>query len=369
MKHASLLIALCVLFSLSGFAQTNAQETNKTKRITITTKKVDDSGKTITETWIAEGEQPEQILQEMAKDPGIMQQVEVEMETDSPTKERLFLIRSAGDNVVLEATLDDDISLKADKIVFVTKDIESDGDKEIERVYTWKGNNEGHRAYGVSHGGQNNSNCAALGIYSNNHSDEYGATINEIIGQSGAQKAGLKQGDVIKKVEEFDVSDFQSLHFALSNFLPGDNVMVDYMRNGKYMHTNVTLTNWSDIPGHEFRARTDCDKPELPTVINRDDLDVDDPTGIHSIQPLELEDVAVYPNPNDGIFALSFIPQPGPLSVTITDVNGKEVYSDQNVNAGGLYQRDINIAKVPQGNYVITVTQGGKVYTQQISKQ
>lgn len=369
MKHASLLIAFCVLFSLSAVAQSTAPEKNSTQRITITTKKVDDNGKTVTETWIAEGDNPQAILKEMAINPEIIQQVDIESIITSPDQERLFLIKSAGDNVFIEGKLDSDVDMDEKKVIIITNDIETDGHQTIEKSVTWNGDKNPHHAYVIKRGSQNNSNCAALGVYSNNHSDEYGATINSIIEGSGAQKAGLQQGDVIKKVDEFDISDFESLFFALSNFLPGDKVNVDYMRDGKYKHANVVLTNWSDIPKHEFRARTDCGQPELPTVINRNDLDVDDPTGTKDIQPLELADVRIYPNPNDGIFALSFTPESGPLSVTITDINGKQVYSDQMVNAGGQYKRDINIANVPQGNYIITVTQGDKVFNQQISKQ
>jgi hypothetical protein len=369
MKHASLLIVLCALFSLSAVAQSTTTEQNKTQRITITTKKVDDNGKTVTETWIAEGENPHDILKEMAVNPGMMQQVEVESDIASPDAERLFLFKSAGDHVVIEGKLDSDVDMDDKKVIIISKSIELAGDQDIDRTHSWNSDKNPHHAYMIKRIGQNHSNCAALGVYSNNDSDEYGATVNRIIEQSGAEKAGLKEGDVIKKVEEFDVSDFESLHFALSNFLPGDEVNVDFMREGKYKHASVTLTNWSDIPGHEYRARTDCGEPELPTTVHRDDPDVDEPTGTHDIRPLELTDVRIFPNPNDGIFALSFTPEAGPLSVAITDVNGKVVYSDQMVNAGSQYQRDINIANVPQGNYIITVTQGDKVYNHQISKQ
>ncbi len=370
MKHTSLLIALCILFSLSAVAQSTAPKESKTKRITITTKKVDENGKTITETWIAEGDNPDEILKGMAINPEMMQQIDVDVDIESTDQERLFMFKSAGDNVIIEATLDEDVDMDEEKIVIISKNIEIDGDQKVKRVYTWSNDKSPHGTYAARRPGHTESNCAALGVYANNRSEEYGATINSIIENSGAQEAGLLQGDVIKKVEEFDVSDFQSLHFALANFLPGDEVNVDFMRDGKYKHTTATLKNWSEIPGHEFRSRSDCGQPELIKATSRnDDPDIDDPTNIHNVQQLELADVRIFPNPNDGIFALSFTPESGPLSVIITDINGKEIYKDQNVNAGGHYARDINIAKVPQGNYIITVTQGGKVFTHQISKQ
>jgi hypothetical protein len=90
MKNMYLLIAFCTLFSLSAIGQSAAPADQATKRITITTKKIDDNGKTITETWIAEGNEPENILKEMAVNPEIIQQMHVEG-VESGNQERLFL--------------------------------------------------------------------------------------------------------------------------------------------------------------------------------------------------------------------------------------------------------------------------------------
>ncbi len=368
MKHASLLIALIALFGLSATAQSAAPEDSKTKRITITTKKTDDNGKTITETWIAEGDNPDQLLKEMAIDPSVMQQVDIDIDVETEGEERLFLFRSAGDNVIIEGTLNEDVDEdEQERIVIISKNAEMDNDRKIEHVYTWTSDHARPHAavYRTAH--KQESNCAALGVYAHNRSDEYGATINRIIKDSGAEAAGLQQGDVIKKIEEFDVSDFQSLHFALANFLPGDKVNVDYMRDGQYMHTTAVLKNWSEIPGHEYRSRSDCGEPEPPIETTRDEPD--GPTGLHQIQALELADARIYPNPSDGVFSLSFTPEAGPVSVTISDVNGKVVYEDHRLDGAGLYTRDVNISDVPTGNYIISVTQNGKVFTHQISKQ
>ncbi|HUR31668.1 MAG TPA: hypothetical protein VMZ69_09555, partial [Saprospiraceae bacterium] len=77
MKHASLLIILCVLFGFSALAQSTTTVEKNAKRITITTKKVDENGKTITETYIAEGDEPAKILEGMAVNPEIIQRVDV----------------------------------------------------------------------------------------------------------------------------------------------------------------------------------------------------------------------------------------------------------------------------------------------------
>ena len=129
----------------------------------------------------------------------------------------------------------------------------------------------------------------------------------------------------------------------------------------------MTLKNWKDLPGHEYRARTDCGEPTTPTT--EDQSLSDDPPSPSSIQPLELQDANIYPNPTEGVFELSFRTSAGPLSVAVTDVNGKVVYNENNENPDGFYKKEIDLKGMPQGNYIISVTQGERVFTQQISKQ
>src|SRR5688500_16577352 len=99
MKHAILLIALCVLFGFSSLALSTTNVEKSAKRITVTTKKVDENGKVITETYIAEGDEPVRILENMAVNPEVIQRVEIENPANVENEERLFLFRSAGDNV------------------------------------------------------------------------------------------------------------------------------------------------------------------------------------------------------------------------------------------------------------------------------
>ncbi len=382
MKHASLLIALCVLFGLSSFAQSTTTVEKNAKRITITTKKVDENGKTITETYIAEGDEPARILEEMAINPHIIQTVEVTGPANKENEERLFLFRSAGDNVTIEATLNEDVEreisviaaenakdakgVKMDRVIIINRE---DGKKSGEcykKMITTHGPS-GHATVWVN-GHDSKINCAAIGVYANTDNDAGGARINSLIENGGAQAAGLKAGDVVIKIAEFDVTDFATLHLALSHFQPGDVVTVRYDREGKSQKAKVELKDWNELPGHEWRSRTDCAQP---TIVQEEvtDLKKNDPISPSSLQPLQLKEVKMFPNPTDGLFALSLRLEPGPMTISITDINGKVVYNENTENASGAYTRDIDLKGMPQGNYVLTVTQGDKVYTDQISKQ
>ena len=366
MKSTGLLIALCVLFGFSAMAQSATTADNSTKRITITTKKVDENGKTITETWIADGNDPAKLIQDMAISPEDIKTINIEGDAKVVEGERIFMIRSAGDQTHIEGTLDENVEPgETQQVIIITKG--DDGKEVTSKISTWNTSGSKPSSSAWFYGGKERSNCAALGVYADAHQGSYGATINRIIDQGPAQIAGLKEGDVIKKVGEFDVNDFESLFFALSNFRAGEVVDVRYERNGNILNTKATLKDWTQIPGFEYKARTDCDEPEIPAQSKRDETD--GPTSIPTVQPLELQDARIYPNPTDGAFALSFTAQPGPLNVSICDANGKEVYRDVDTNFQGAYNRQIDLKGMPQGNYIITVSQGDKVYTRQISKQ
>ncbi len=371
MKPVSLLIALCVLFGFSLHAQTTTTVEKNAKRITITTTKTDENGKPVTETWIAEGDQPEAILNNMANHPDVLQKIDADKSTNESKGERLFLIRKAGESATVEGRLDD---IPAQQI-----QIDSDGQK----VIIWSSSNgEGDHEYKVAnwyakngsnpweYNDERKPNCAALGVYVNTTSTKTGCMINSLIDKGGAQEAGLTEGDVITKLDDYTVTDFPALYDALTHYLPGDDVTVAYERDGKLAKINVHLKSWADLPGHEWRARGDCGKIEdfkEETVQPQVDLTPGD--GPVAVEPLQLDDVRMYPNPTSERFDLSFTMPPGSISISVTDVNGKVVYSENNDNSTGYYHHDIDLKNAPSGNYIVTVKQGDKVFTQQLSKQ
>lgn len=376
MKAISLLVAFLVCLGISLQAQSTTTVdkntvTTNSKRITITTTKTGENGKSVTETWIAEGEQPEAILQQMAINPDLMEKVEIEKLSDSEKGERLFLFRSAGDKVAIEGRLD---SISADQIIIRNPDqkivivTHGDGsDRHDYAVAKWYGKHGDPWGYGE----QKIPNCAALGIYVNTSADESGCHINSLIENGGAQAAGLQEGDVITKIDDYAILDFATLYDVLKGYLPGDDVTVYYNRDGKTAKANVHLKSWSDLPGHEWRARGDCGKVEdfkEETV----QLQVEPtPTqqGPVGLNELNLRDARIFPNPTQGAFSLSFTSEPGPINIVITDVNGKIIYSEDNDNATGYYNKTIDLKSATPGNYVVNVKQGDKIFNQQISKQ
>ncbi|MBI1375624.1 MAG: PDZ domain-containing protein [Phycisphaera sp.] len=93
-----------------------------------------------------------------------------------------------------------------------------------------------------------NHNKAALGIGLGRGD---GASVGTVFKGSAAEKAGLKAGDVITAVDGQETPTIQTLVASLSKFEPGDEVTVDYKRDGNAAQTTVKLESINKLPTHE----------------------------------------------------------------------------------------------------------------------
>ena len=81
---------------------------------------------------------------------------------------------------------------------------------------------------GVSVQGITADLASSLGL-----SDVRGALVNQVEPGSPAERAGLKQGDVITEVQGRRVSDGNELRNAISNTAPGTSVAIKVIRDGR----------------------------------------------------------------------------------------------------------------------------------------
>jgi Do/DeqQ family serine protease len=68
-----------------------------------------------------------------------------------------------------------------------------------------------------------------------------GLYVNEVIPGSGADKGGLKEGDIITKVDGTQILSPSDLQERIGRLGPGDKVQLSYLRGGKTLATTVTL--------------------------------------------------------------------------------------------------------------------------------
>ncbi len=83
------------------------------------------------------------------------------------------------------------------------------------------------------------TNGAFLGVMS--EKTEQGAKITEVTDGSAAEKAGLKEEDIITKVGEDKITGPDDLYKAVGKHKPDEKVVITYLRGGKQSTANATL--------------------------------------------------------------------------------------------------------------------------------
>ena len=101
---------------------------------------------------------------------------------------------------------------------------------------------------GVEGGELNSKASKELGI-----KDTEGFYINKVTKKSGAEKAGLQKGDIIKKLDSQKIDTFSELSGYISTKRPNDKVQVTFLRDGETKTVPVTLIK-NDIATTEFKG-------------------------------------------------------------------------------------------------------------------
>ena len=83
--------------------------------------------------------------------------------------------------------------------------------------------------------------------------DVEGFYINKITKNSGAEKAGLQKGDVIKKIDAQKINSYAELSGYINTKRPNDKVQVTFIRNGNTKTVPVVLIK-NDIFTTEFKG-------------------------------------------------------------------------------------------------------------------
>ncbi|GAA4744898.1 PDZ domain-containing protein [Flavisolibacter ginsenosidimutans] len=102
---------------------------------------------------------------------------------------------------------------------------------------TW--NDEGGHLFSVD------SNRAMLGVVTDG--DDKGAEIQSVTKESAAEKAGLKKGDVITKIDNRKIDATDDVSEAVRAHKPGEKVSITYLRDGKEQKTTAELGRWKGI--------------------------------------------------------------------------------------------------------------------------
>ena len=212
-----------------------------------------------------------------------------------------------------------------------------------------------------------------IGIEIEEMEDGTGILITKVVDNSPAQKAGLRNGDIIQKLDGKDIDDVDELIDNVGSREIGSEIDVEYRREGKKQAVKVSV---DERKGSVFgkccvrgKNGKDIDIEIKELFEGENDNSFFGEGFSDDKNDLELEDISVYPNPTDRLLNIGFstVVKGGPIEVRVTDISGREIYSDKIGDFQGDYRNTINLEKNPNGIYVVSIIQNGKVWTERIA--
>lgn len=206
------------------------------KKITITKRSVDPDGSETTETIIKKGKAAENFdvdkyIQENKSDKT---QVEVRVEQGGDEEKTVIVKRSPGEHY--------------------------DYNYNYNYNYDYDGDGDNKRAF--------------LGVEedSDEDEDEPGLVV-EVVRGSAADKAGLRDNDVILQLNDTKTDDWSDLTKFMKNAKPGDKVNISYSRDGKTAATEAVLFTRDEV-------KCDSKGPQGFLGVSPDDGDDEDKPGV-----------------------------------------------------------------------------------------
>ncbi len=156
------------------------------------------------------------------------------------------VIEIKGDNVTVNGKpIDDykvgDLKVKMSKL----KDLESLSFERMPGAGVWNFDAKGGKGDNLFRMYSNDANLAMLGVTT--QKDEKGVLVKSITKESAAEKAGLKENDIITKIDDTKISEPDDLSAAIKEYKPGDKVKVSYLRDKKEQKVTAELTKWKGV--------------------------------------------------------------------------------------------------------------------------
>jgi len=156
---------------------------------------------------------------------------------------------------------------EGDISIRLQKNNEQEGFMRVPRAEAWNFNdNENFQVF------NEDANHAMLGVTT--EKAEQGVEVQDVTKESAAEKAGLKENDVITKIDDKKIEDPDDLSSAIKAHKPGDKVIVTYLRDKKEQKVTAELTKWKgmgafSMPSGNFKmdlGDMNFSMPRVPSV-------------------------------------------------------------------------------------------------------
>lgn len=204
-----------------------------------------------------------------------------------------------------------------------------------------------------------------LGVEIKNLDNNNGIVITKVFEDTAAEEMGLKEGDIIIRINRTDFSNMDQLVDFIQTQESGQRVKLNYSRAGKKDKIKGYLGKrekrsvvWEDCNKEELLEKAQ----QLAAQKNKEQAKIEPKSRI-----LDLSGFDLFPNPTSGNFKLKFQSQTAsPLEIKVLDITGKTVYREFIRSFSGNYQEEISIEDSPSGTYLLQVTQEGQVFTKKL---
>jgi len=214
---------------------------------------------TLSYTASAQDEKPEQ------KEQAEKKELKEKKEKKEKKETQEIIIRKKGDKDTKIT-----VEIKGDLVTINGKPISEfkDGDITINKrdIKIWDGHNNFSFSpddmdiafNGPLTGSLAGGSSAFLGVTTNDADEDNndkktdGAVITKVSKESAAEKAGLKEGDIITKINDKKVDDPESLSEVVRSFKPKDEVTVYYKRDGKEKSSKAVLGETKSSMAYSF---------------------------------------------------------------------------------------------------------------------
>ncbi len=211
--------------------------------------------------------------------------------------------------------------------------------------------------------------------------DQKVVMLDEIVSEEPAAKAGLKPGDIIKSMDDAEVSSWEALVEMIHAHAPGDVVSMEVERSGKSKSYSITLGKKTYKVGGKMRLKYEVDEQGSGASNMRffftDELSdmersiIRKKTGVvmNDKNTITDADIEMFPNPSPGKFDFELkLNEGGSLDISVFDASGSQIKKLSQKSDDGKYKGSFDISDSPPGPYMIVFEKDGKALVEKLLK-
>lgn len=212
---------------------------------------------------------------------------------------------------------------------------------------------------------------------SHSYNERTGVSVN-VISNSTAQAIGLKNQDLITRINDHPMIDWEDIGIAIDNMTVGSPIKVEWVRNGRDMSGQAPIMSYCQTKTNQLvpeRIPADVSR-RSPQNVDLDDVEVivSDvhyeeanemkrryQVALSTDNQINMRAIRIATQPAKGVFQVSFLlPDRGDTVVKIYNNLGRDIYVSELVNFSGEFSDEVDLSQNGPGTYYLLVKQNGR---------